>query len=349
MPLKLITDLSPNSNNNKAQAEAMNLLISAFVGGNELLEDALKDGDITVHVTDNMAQFGPQFSNDKAHWNGVSRQIRVHFTPDLSDQETYKRQLVRLCEVVLFELCNATNPLLNTKNKLPPLMFPTKEAYAKYMESLEFKSYQKYAAIVNATLRRDNTPEKEYYKEYRDDQFELYWDELVNAPITGDRGSRVHSDAYREAFSRLFIFCRDKIVSLSKAIKPLVFDLPQNISPSAYALKMAEKIMASIKEQNELVFFLLEVKKMTCPEIQRVLEIDQLLSILTPQSQALVDALVRLASSSTNSANRSSFDRDRFFASTTQVSSSFDKGPSHDGLSFGSIVSAFNAGITFKT
>lgn len=290
MPLKVISDKLPNPDHNKAETSAIYTLVSLFVGGKELLEEALKDGDITIHATENMALFGEEFKNEAAHWYSQQRQIRIYFAPDRSDERKLTRQIDQFAKGILFELCNATNAKFQPNNRPQPLMFPSKDAYAKYMKSVEFISYQKYARIMNATYKVNNIPETEHYKEYND--FEFYWSDEVNFPGSyGSTRTGVHAAVYRNVFIDAFNYTKSKIMSLPQTCP---FSTPKGVSVLLDSQQMISEITLNLIIINSAVATLLFIKTVTCPQIQNLLEVNGLLSIQVEESKRLALILMKL-------------------------------------------------------
>lgn len=178
-------------------------VLSKVEEGKKLLEDSLKTGDIIIDLTEDNIPHG-------AHWDENDRKIKIQLSKNelqtIKDDEKLQNKVFT---TLLFELCNAANPLTNQGKFAAPLLFDSTEEYTKKMEFAEFKSHQRRVKIHNALcdiLKKEGSTK---FKVYSDEDFEKYFTEEVDKK-TND--NQTHADYYRNAYKHAFIFVRDRVV-----------------------------------------------------------------------------------------------------------------------------------------
>ncbi len=234
-------------------------------GGQELLKDALKLGDITINFSRNAVA-------GNAHWDGMQRCININYPDDLNlllkqlpketvEDDTINEQIEKqyqfLCTLV-FELCNATHASFSHKEQMKgPLQFPTAEEFVRENEFIEFKSFQRRAKIWDEAIEKLDWPAENRYVCYEDNEFERYFKEVPNIVQEG-YGPQSHADYYRNGYVKAFESVKDVLCSMRCLThQPFLFLPPAIQIPKDYSffdpiklvikLKLAETIEDHIK------------------------------------------------------------------------------------------------------
>lgn len=224
--IHIISDDTPNPQDemNVAVVNKLQSILHAIPGGSELLDDSTQKGDITINLTSRQVAGG-------AHWDNENRRINLQFmrgidlflielqTTKTNELDTYGKYLqsmqLEALSSILFELCNAANPLLNDpSNNNSPLAFPSTESYARDQEFREFKSFQRRASIVNAGVRTLGWDEDYRIPVYEDSQFEQYFKEQADKAHEVYGEQLTHANYYREGFRRAFIATRNTLADI---------------------------------------------------------------------------------------------------------------------------------------
>lgn len=164
--------------------------------GNELLQDALEKGDITLNLTREAVA-------GNAHWDMYTRTVNIHIDFSRSDFYVCEAKREKLFQTTLFELCNAANPLLNnTTVSDGPIFYRDAEAFARASERKEFKSYQRFAEIVNAAVdaKLSGWAQDDRVPAYTDAEFDKFFTDIADKEMPEYGAQKTHANYYRQGW-----------------------------------------------------------------------------------------------------------------------------------------------------
>lgn len=208
----------PNHEDNQKLVHRVITELTKIPGGQSLIDDATQKGDITINLTSNSVAGG-------AHWDAEKRLINISVPypailegdyegSNETSQELRESQL-SLFLTIIFELCNAANPLLNDPTvNLSPLNSPSTEAYARSSEFREFKSFQRNAQLYQNAVAALDWPKNDGYVLYNDDEFDKYFADVADKEMSVYGDQKTHANYYREGFRRSFTAVRDSLVNI---------------------------------------------------------------------------------------------------------------------------------------
>src|SRR5579862_1572860 len=203
------TDTDSNSKTNQALARKLIGLLEQIPEGKQLLSDVTRNSDITINLVASLIQ-------GKAHWDTEKRAINIQFFYDssrlLSDSEEDTEIQNDFISTVVFELCNAANPLLAKQTH--PLAYSSSEEYTREQEFREFVSYRRRAKLINEAIAQLGWKfEKELI--FAENEFDKYYSEISNkehAEIYGKQKS--HANYYRNAFDHAYKLIHRNILEI---------------------------------------------------------------------------------------------------------------------------------------
>jgi len=204
---------------NQAVCQKIIEVIEDMPEGDRLLKDALLNGPITIKVVKNPTDEDDVWIHAGAAWDSSNRIILILFRDDpneLIKPTQFKwfsldcHRLFDFFSNVVFELCNAANPLLQETKS--PLLFPNRDLFARDIEFKEFKTYQRLANFRNYLSYKYlgflGTEEQ-----YNDDQFENYM-KLADSE-NGYGEAKSHAGSYRKMWDDDLIKCQ-KLIEMAK-------------------------------------------------------------------------------------------------------------------------------------
>ena len=217
---------------NQAVCQKILEVIKDLPEGDKLLVDALKNGRIGIRIVQNPTAKDDIWISAGAAWDSLNRVILILFRDDLNEiiqsDEVDSSPLVSLLSQklfsffsfaqkkkrfdffsdIVFELCNAANPLLQSTSS--PLLFSDRDLFARDIEFKEFKTYQRLANLRNY-LSYKYLGILGIEEQYTDDQFEKYM-ELANQEGGYGEG-KSHAGLYRQMWDDAYIECQKMILA----------------------------------------------------------------------------------------------------------------------------------------
>ncbi len=235
-------------------------------GGAELLADALAAGDITINLTiyNKMVPFGAQWDAKKReiavvipnlpHNDDLLRELPLEPSPD---QEIlfYQNLQSSTFKSVLFELCNAANPLLQAHDRdKSVLLFPSTEDYVRASEFKEFKSHQRRAKLINAAIQHLHWPNEDGLHEYSDQEFERYYQEVSNVEFPEYGEYKTHANYYRQGYQLAFELIRNELPKLyQQCLTYPSFNMPAGVHISHEEIQSYKELVLQVLQVRDAV------------------------------------------------------------------------------------------------
>ena len=228
---------------NQAVCQKILEVIKDLPEGDKLLVDALKNGRIGIRIVQNPTAKDNIWTSAGAAWDSSNRMILILFRDDINEiiqpgevdssplvsffsQKLFnffplglkKKKLFDFFSDIVFELCNAANPLLQSTSS--PLLFSDRDLFARDIEFKEFKTYQRLANLRNyLSYKYLGTVGIE--EQYTDDQFEKY---MILADQEGGYGEgKSHAGLYRQMWDDAYIECQKMILANINLIRLKTF------------------------------------------------------------------------------------------------------------------------------
>ena len=201
---------------NKPLCEKIIEIISSIPGGKTLINDALKNGDITLDL-----------QAKTTCWKAYERIISINLTESpttillhISNPSAHSNTL-KMIKDIEFEMCNAANPYAHTSDFT--LKFESPQALGIESETKEWYSILRHEEIRSAAMDKGIFPRKSYIPTSRDLSEHIHF--MINHEDPGYGPSKTHFNLYMNIYKEAY----DQVTRMIRSIEAVVHRLNQQI------------------------------------------------------------------------------------------------------------------------